>query len=304
MTGHGHDHAHPPDFGRAFLIGIVLNTGFVIVEAAYGYLSNSMALVADAGHNLSDVLALVAAWAASRLAERPATPRYSYGLRGASILAALANGVLLLAAVAMIAWEAAWRLARPVPVASGTMIAVAAVGILVNGATALMFARGRHADLNVRGAYLHMVADTGISAGVVAAGLLIAWTGRGWIDPAISLLVAAIIFRSTLRLLREAVAMSLASVPAGIDPGAVERHLLALPGVAAVHDLHVWPVSTTDTVLTAHLVMPGGSPGDAFLEAAAAGIADRFGIRHVTIQVETSSPAAAAACVARAECVG
>lgn len=288
-----HAHAHAPaDFGRAFLLGIVLNAGFVVVEATYGLLSNSMALIADAGHNLSDVLGLVAAWLAVTLSRRPATARYSYGLRGSSILAALANAVLLLVAVGVIAWEAMWRLIEPAPVASGTVVAVAAVGIAVNGVTALMFARGRKADLNVRGAYLHMVADAAISAGVVVAGLLIGITGRNWIDPATSLLVVAIILRSTWGLLREAVGMSLASVPAGIDPDEVERHLLALPGVSRIHDLHVWPVSTTETALTVHLVMPGGCPGDAFLETAADGIVRDFGIAHATFQVETGAECA------------
>lgn len=290
---HGSQHAHAPaDFGRAFLIGIVLNTGFVVVEATYGVLSNSMALIADAGHNLSDVLGLVAAWIAVTLSRRPATPRYSYGLRGSSILAALANAVMLLVAVGVIAWEAVWRLIEPAPVASGTVVAVAAVGIAVNGATALMFARGRRGDLNVRGAYLHMMADAGISAGVVVAGLLIGLTGRSWIDPVTSLVVVAIILRSTWSLLREAVGMSLASVPSGIDPDAVARHLLGLPGVTRIHDLHVWPVSTTDTALTVHLVMPGGCPDDAFLEAAAAGIAREFGITHATVQVERGAACA------------
>lgn len=281
-------HAHvPEDFGRAFLIGIVLNTGFVLVEATYGILSNSMALIADAGHNLSDVLGLVAAWIAVTLSRRPATARYSYGLRGSSILAALANVVLLLVAMGVIAWEAVQRLLEPAPVASGIVIAVAAAGVAVNGVTALMFARGRRGDLNVRGAYLHMMADAGISAGVVVAGLLIGLTGRSWIDPVTSLFVVAIIGRSTWSLLREAVGMSLGAVPPCIDPAAVERHLLALPGVARIHDLHVWSVGTTDTALTVHLVMPAGCPGDPFLERAAAGISHDFGIAHATFQVET-----------------
>lgn len=292
MSGSAHAHgAHAPvDFGRAFLVGIVLNTGFVLIEAAYGVLSNSVALIADAGHNLSDVLGLVAAWIAVTLSRRPATPRYSFGLRGSSILAALANAVLLLVAIVVIAWEAIRRLLEPAPVASGIVVAVAAVGIAVNVATAAMFARGRRGDLNIRAAYLHMMADAGISAGVVVAGLLIGLTGRDWIDPVTSLLVVAIVFRSTWGLLREAVGMSLASVPPGIDPAAVERHLLALPGVTRIHDLHVWSVGTTDTALTVHLVMPGGCPGDPFLEQAAASIAHEFRIAHATFQVETGEP--------------
>lgn len=286
--GH-HHHGHgggQPDFGRAFAIGIALNLIFVAVEAAYGFLANSMALIADAGHNLSDVLGLAIAWGAAILAKRPPSRRFSYGLRGASILAALANALLLLIAVAFITYHAVMRLIIPDLVDGETVIVVAAIGILVNGATALMFARGRRSDLNVRGAYLHMVADALVSAGVVVAGIAIATTGWLWVDPVASLIVAGLIFIATADMLRESLTMALAGVPRGIDPEAVESHLLALPGVERIHDLHIWPMSTTESALTAHLVMPDGYPGNLFLADCAHGIAHRFGITHSTFQVE------------------
>jgi cobalt-zinc-cadmium efflux system protein len=285
--GHGHGHSHAPaDFGRAFALAIALNLGFVAVEAFYGFLANSMALLADAGHNLSDVLGLAAAWLAAILAKRPPSRRFSYGFRAASILAALGNAVILLVAVCFIAYHAIVRLIIPDLVEGDTVMAVAAIGIAVNGATALMFMRGRHSDLNVRGAYLHMVADALVSAGVVVAGLGIALTGQLWIDPVASLIVAGIIFLGGADLFRESLAMALAGVPRGIDPDEVEAHLTALPGVERIHDLHIWPMSTTEFALTAHLVMPGGFPGDAFLQACAHGIEHRFGIGHATLQVE------------------
>jgi cobalt-zinc-cadmium efflux system protein len=283
---HGHAHAHPADFGTAFAVGIALNLAFVGVEAGYGFMANSMALLADAGHNLADVLSLATAWGAAILSKRPPSRRFSYGLRASSILAALANSVILVLAVSYIAYHAVVRLLIPDLVAGGTVSVVAAVGIAVNGATALMFARGRRSDLNVRGAYLHMVADALVSAGVVIAGLAILATGWVWIDPIASLIVAALIFVAGADLLRESVTMALAGVPAGIDPDAVEAHLNGLPGVARIHDLHIWPMSTTEYALTAHLVMPAGFPGDAFLADCAQGIAHGFGITHSTLQVE------------------
>jgi cobalt-zinc-cadmium efflux system protein len=245
-----------------------------------------MALIADAGHNLADVLSLATAWGAAILSRRPPSRRFSYGLRASSILAALANAVILLIAVSYIAYNAVIRLLIPDLVAGGTVSIVAAVGIVVNGATALMFARGRRSDLNVRGAYLHMVADALVSAGVVVAGLAILATGWVWIDPVASLVVAALIFVSGADLLRDSATMALAGVPPGIDPDAVEAHLSGLPGVARIHDLHIWPMSTTEFALTAHLVMPAGFPGDAFLADCAQGIAVSFGITHSTLQVE------------------
>ena len=285
--GHHHHHAHhAADFGKAFAAGIVLNLGFVAVETVYGFAANSMALLADAGHNLADVLALATAWVGAILAKRPATPRFSYGLRAASILAALANSLILLIAVSFIAYHAVMRLIIPDFVAGGTVTIVAGIGILVNAATALMFARGRRSDINVRGAYLHMVADALVSAGVVGAGVLIEATGWLWIDPVASLVVAGLIFLAGADLLRDSVTMSLAGVPRGIDPDKVEAHLLGLPGVARIHDLHIWPMSTTEFALTAHLVIPDGYPGDAFLADCAHGVAHHFGITHATFQVE------------------
>ena len=283
---HDHHHHHPAEFGRAFALGIALNLGFVAVETVYGFLANSMALLADAGHNLSDVLGLAAAWAGAMLARRPPSRRFSYGLRAASILTALGNSLILLIAVSFIVYHAVMRLIIPDVVAGGTVTIVAAIGIVINGATALMFARGRRADINIRGAYLHMVADALVSAGVVVAGIGIAFTGWLWIDPVAGLVVAAIILIAGADLLRESLIMALAGVPRGIEPEEVEAHLLDLPGVARVHDLHIWPMSTTEFALTAHLVMPDGFPGDRFLADCAHGIEHRFRIGHSTFQVE------------------
>ncbi|MBC7578026.1 MAG: cation transporter, partial [Tardiphaga sp.] len=233
----GHSHA-PASFGRAFAIGIGLNSAFVVIEAVYGYASGSMALVADASHNLSDVLGLVAAWTAAILAKRAPTPRFTYGLKGSSILAALFNAVFLLVAVGAIAWQAAWRLFNPEPVAGVTVMVVAALGLAVNGGTAWLFASGRKGDLNIRGAYLHMVADAAVSAGVVVAGLVILLTGWIWLDPLISLAISALIVWGTWGLLRDSTAMSLSAVPRGIDPAAVRGYLEQCPGVTQVHDLH------------------------------------------------------------------
>jgi cobalt-zinc-cadmium efflux system protein len=256
-----------------------------------------MALLADAGHNLSDVLGLAVAWAGLRLAERPASPRFTYGLKRSTILAALANGLLLVLACGAIAVEAVRRLADPQPVPGATVMAVAAVGILVNGLTALLFARGRKGDVNIRGAWLHMIGDAGISAAVVVSGLIILRTGHYWIDPALSLVVVAVIIRGTWGLLRESTALALDAVPPGIDAAAVAGYLGTQPGVAGVHDLHIWPMGSTDTALTAHLIFPAGHPGDAMLADIAHGLDHRFGIGHVTLQVETGqTPCITAAC--------
>jgi cobalt-zinc-cadmium efflux system protein len=284
--GHGHHHHAPKDFGRAFAVGITLNLGFVIVEAIYGFLANSMALLADAGHNLSDVLGLAIAWGAATLAKRPPSRRFSYGLRSVTILAALANALILLGAVAFIVYHAVVRLIIPDLVDGEAVVIVAAIGIAINGATAYMFARGSKGDLNIRGAYLHMLADALVSAGVVLAGLGIAFTGWLWLDPMTSLIVAALIFIGTADMLRESGTMALGGVPRSIDPDAVEAQLGGLPGVARVHDLHIWSMSTTEFALTAHLVMPGGFPGDAFLRDCAHDIEHRFGITHSTLQIE------------------
>lgn len=285
--GHGgHTHA-PAQFGTAFAIGIGLNTAFVIVEAVYGYLGNSTALIADAGHNLSDVLGLVVAWAAVMLAKRPPSVRFTYGLRGSSILAALFNAMFLLVAVGAIGLEAVQRLFRPEPVAEMTMIVVATVGIVINGATALLFASGRRHDINIRGAYLHMVADAAVSVGVVVAGLAIMLTGWTWLDGATSLVIVAVILWGTWGLLRESTAMSLDAVPPSIDPVAVRGYLERCPGVTEVHDLHIWPMSTTEVALTCHLVIPSGAPGDAYLFGITHHLHEAFGIQHSTIQIET-----------------
>ncbi|MGN6280113.1 MAG: cation diffusion facilitator family transporter [Sphingomonas sp.] len=285
--GHGHGHSHAPaDFGRAFAIGIVLNVAFVAIEAGFGFVAHSVALLADAGHNLSDVLGLAVAWGGATLAKSAPSKRFTYGLRGSSILAALTNAVLLLVALGAIVLEAIQRFGDPATTAGTTVSAVAGVGIVVNLATALLFARGRKGDINIRGAFLHMAADAAVSAGVVVAGLIIWKTGIGWIDPAVSLAIAAIIFWQTWGLLKESIEMSLSAVPRGLDYDAVGDALAALPGVTDSHDLHIWPMSTTETVLTAHLLMPGGHPGDAFLAGAQAMLHERFAIAHATLQIE------------------
>ena len=289
----GHSHA-PATFGRAFAIGIGLNITFVAIEAAFGFVSNSVALLADAGHNLSDVLGLVVAWVASALAARAPTTRFTYGLRGSSILAALFNAMFLLVAVGGIAWEAIIRLNYPEPVASITVMAVAAVGIFINGFTAWLFASGRKGDLNIRGAYLHMAADALVSAAVVLAGLAMLLTGWLWLDPLVSLLVVLVILWSTWGLLRDSVAMSLAAVPASVDIDQVKAYLMGLKGVVQIHDLHIWPMSTTETALTVHLVMPDGFPGDIFLMQTVDELREHHGIDHPTIQIETQLDTACA----------
>ena len=282
---HGHSHA-PADFGRAFAIGITLNLAFVVAETVFGFIANSMSLLADAGHNLSDVLGLVVAWAGATMAKRAASPRFTYGLKKAPILAALANSLFLLIAVGAIGAEAIRRLIQPSTTEGGMVMVVAAVGILINGATALMFARGRDHDINIRGAYLHMAADAAVSAGVLFAGLVIIWTGQRWVDPVMGLVVAVVILWSSIGLLRESAWMSLAGVPSGIDVDVVEGELAQLPGVETVHDLHVWPLSTTENALTAHLVVPGSESTDELLRAARKMLHDRFHIEHCTLQIE------------------
>jgi cobalt-zinc-cadmium efflux system protein len=284
--GHGHSHA-PADFGFAFGIGITLNILFVIVGVAFGLIGHSIALIADAGHNLSDVLGLVMAWVASVLVKRAPTKRFTYGLRGTSILAALFNAVFLLVATGAIALGAIQRLFEPQPVAGKLVMIVAAIGIVLNGFTALLFLRGRNDDLNLRGAFLHMAGDAVISLGVVVAGLLILLTGWLWIDPVVSLAISAVIVAGTWSLLRDSLSMTLQGVPPGIDINAVRGFLEKCPGVCAIHDLHVWPMSTTEIAMTCHLVMPAGHPGDAFLHELAGELAMRFKINHPTVQIET-----------------
>lgn len=298
---HGHDHKHdhkhghshgpgghshgPLTFDRAFAIGITLNILFVIVEFGTGFVAQSVALMADAGHNLSDVLGLCVAWAGATLAKALPSKRFTYGLKASTILAAMLNALLLLMAMGAIVFEAVQRIGEPANVKGMVVVVVAAIGILVNAATAWLFARGQKSDINLRGAYLHMAADATVSAGVMLAGLAIWWTGAGWIDPVTSIVVAMLIFWQTWGLLRETVEMSLNAVPRAIDFDQVEAALKGLPGVSAMHDLHIWPMSTTETVLTAHLVMAAPA-SDAFLADAQKMLHDRFAIGHATIQIE------------------
>ncbi|MFC3711113.1 cation diffusion facilitator family transporter [Sphingoaurantiacus capsulatus] len=292
--GHRHDHGHahaPANFDRAFAIGIGLNLAFVAVEATYGLISGSLALLADAGHNLSDVLGLVLAWAAAWAGRRRPTGRYTYGFRRASILASLANAVLLLVAVGVIVAEAVGRFSEPRPVETGTVMIVAGIGILINAATAWFFFSGRKSDLNIRGAYLHMAADAAVSAGVVIAAFAMQATGMLWIDPAVSLIVAVVITIGTWGLLSGSVALALDAVPEHIERHEVEAYLAALPGVSAITDLHIWAMSTTEVALTAHLVRPGADVDDAFILDAREELGAKFGIGHVTLQVENGDGA-------------
>jgi cobalt-zinc-cadmium efflux system protein len=292
---HSHDHGHndghshaPNDFGAAFAIGITLNFGFVIVGATYGFLSNSMALIADAGHNLGDVLSLVVAWIASILIRRAPSQRFTYGLRSSSILAALFNAVFLLITTGAIALEAVQRFLRPAEVAGQTVMVVATIGIAINSATAFMFVRGRKDDINIRGAFQHMAGDAAVSLGVVAAGGAMLLTGWNWIDPAVSLAIVAVIVATTWGLLRDSLTMTMHAVPPGIDAPGVRQYLASWPGVCAIHDLHIWPMSTTETALTCHLVIPTGHPGDEALRTITEHLRDRFAIPHATIQIEIS----------------
>ncbi|ATW02322.1 cation transporter [Sphingopyxis sp. BSNA05] len=300
-AGHHHNHGHfthshhdrhgahghmPTNFSRAFALGISLNIIYIIVEVIFGLLAGSMALLADAGHNLSDVLGLAVAWAGAELSKRPPSKRFTYGLGGSSILAALLNGLFLLVACGAIAWEAIERFSAPSPVASSTVVIVASLGIVINFGTAMLFVSGQKEDINIRGAFLHMMADAGVSAGVVIGGIAIYFSGLNWIDPLISLLIVALIFWSTWGLLSEAVRMSLAGVPRDIDVEEVMAYLTALPGVQAVHDLHIWPMSTSETAMTAHLVLPEGHPGKGFLATVQKELNRLFSIHHITIQIE------------------
>jgi cobalt-zinc-cadmium efflux system protein len=298
-AAHGHDHAHghghhhhiPTSFGRAFAIGIVLNGAYVVAEATWGLLANSLALIADAGHNLSDVLSLAAAWLAAGLTRRAPSARYTYGLRGSTILAALSNAVLLLVVTGGIAWAAILRLMQPQPAAGVTMMAVAGAGVVVNAVTAMMFMSGRKDDLNIRGAFMHMASDALVALGVVFAGGLILLTGWTWLDPAMSLAIGAIIIAGTWSLLRESLDLALQAVPTGVDRAAVMDYLIALPGVSEVHDLHIWGMSTTETALTAHLVRPEADVDDALLQNVCNDLRSRFSVHHATLQIENGAGA-------------
>jgi cobalt-zinc-cadmium efflux system protein len=283
-AGHGHDHA-PANFDRAFGIGIALNIAFVAIEAFYGWKINSLALLADAGHNLSDVIGLVLAWGGALAGRLRPDARHTYGWKRASILAAFINALLLLVAMGSLAWEAVHRLQSPQPVEGVTIMVVAAIGIVVNTATALLFMRGRKTDLNIRGAFLHMAADALVSAGVVVAGGLALWFGWAWLDPVVSLLIAAVIVIGTWNLFKQSLHLLFDGVPEGVDLHAVQALLESLPGVERVHDLHVWAMGTSQIAMTAHLVMPQGHADDAFLKHATDELHEHFEIEHVTIQV-------------------
>jgi len=292
---HKHDHSPghqaPINYRKAFAIGIALNVSFVAVEAVFGLFAHSLALVADAGHNLSDVLSLVLAWGASEFGQSKPSKRFTYALRSSSILASLANAIILLIAIGAIAWEAFQRFSQPQEVPAVTVMAVAGFGVFINAATALLFMSGRHRDLNIKGAFLHMAADAGVSLGVVLAGLAIKLTGQYWIDPATSLVIVAVIAIGTWGLLSESIRLALQAVPEGVDLEKVENYLASLPNVTEVHDLHIWPMSTTQTALTAHLEMPNGSGGDEFLHSICQYLHDEFQIEHSTIQIEQNAKA-------------
>lgn len=296
ISGHGgghHHHHHPVDrFGGAFAVGALLNSAFVVGEVVYGVLGHSMALLADAGHNLGDVLGLLAAWAAAVLSKRRPTPRFTYGLGSSSVLAALLNAVILLVVTGAVTAEAVRRLLQPEPAAGFVVMAVASAGIAVNGLTAALFASGRKGDLNVRGAFTHMLSDALVAAGVVVAGGVILVTGWTWLDPLVSLAISVVIVLGTWGLLRESLSMALDAAPAWIDPAEVRAHLLGQHGVAGLHDLHIWAMSTTETALTCHLLMPRGHPGDGPLNAICEGLNTRFRIGHATLQVETETDVA------------
>jgi cobalt-zinc-cadmium efflux system protein len=284
-----HEHSHAPcDFSRAFAVGIGLNIAFVAVESFYGWKISSLALLADAGHNLSDVAGLALAWAGGMAGRLAPDSRHTYGWRRASIFAAFANAVLLLVAMGSLAWEAIGRLRVPVQTEGLTMIAVAAVGVVINGATAMLFMSGRSRDLNIRGAFLHMAADALVSLGVVAAGALYLWTRWTWLDPVASLAIAVVIVVGTWRLFRQSLHLMFDGVPDSVDLKDVRAYLLSQPGVEDVHDLHIWAISTSDIALSVHLLMPGGYPGEPFIDAVTARLHDRFEISHPTIQIETS----------------
>lgn len=286
--GGRHHHGDPNNHGRVFVIAIAiaLNTAFVVVEFSYGFIANSTALMADAGHNLSDVLGLLLAWGAAILARKAPSKRYTYGLRSTSILAALANAMFLLMACGAIAWEAVQRFSQPSAVAGLMVTLVAAVGIVINGLSAWLFVKGSKGDLNIRGAYLHMAADAAVSLGVVVAGIAMIFTGWYWLDPVVSLVIVAVVVIGTWGLLRESAQLALSAVPANIEVAAIDAYLRQRPGVTDIHDLHIWGMSTTENALTVHLVMPDGYPGDAFMDDIMRTLKERFSVHHSTLQVE------------------
>ncbi len=289
MSHYNHSHSHSLNFNRAFIIGIILNVLYIIVEIVYGFLINSMALIADAGHNFSDVLGLLLAWGASYLAKTAATEKRTYGLRKSTILAAFFNSILLMIAVGAITIEAVRKIILPEPVQGDVMMIVAGIGFIINALTALLFMKGREKDLNIKGAFLHMAADAAVSLGVVLAGLIILSTGWLWVDPAISLVIVLVITIGTWRLLKDSFQLSMDAVPKGIDLKEVGKYLKGIDGVEEVHDLHIWAMSTTETALTAHLVIPNVTKDDFFLKKICGELHNRFGIEHSTIQIEKSA---------------
>ena len=285
-AGHHHHHVAPNNQGRIFALAIILNTVFVVIEFSYGFIANSTALVADASHNISDVLSLLLAWSAILLTRKQPSQRYTYGLRSTTILAALANAMLLLVVSGGIAWEAIHRFSQPPAVDSLTVSVVAAVGIVINGLSAWLFMKGSKKDLNIRGAYLHMAADTAVSLAVVIAGVAIFYTGWYWLDPVISLVIVIVILVGTWGLLLDSLKLALNAVPEGIDVPAIHEYLNQLSGVTDIHDLHIWGLSTTETALTVHLVMPGGHPGDAFMDDIVQTLNEHYSVHHSTLQIE------------------
>ena len=293
MHSHSHSHSHQHNnYSKAFLIGIILNLSYILIEVFYGLMINSMALLADAGHNFSDVLGLLLAWGAAYLAKTTTTEKRTYGFRKSTILAALFNAILLMIAVGAITFEAVRKLIQPEPVVGTTMMIVAGIGVVINAVTAMVFMKGREKDLNIKGAFLHMAADAGVSLGVVVAGFIIYSTGWLWIDPAISLVIVLVITIGTWGLLKDSFHLSMDAVPTGIELKAVGNYLRSINGVTEVHDLHIWAMSTTETALTAHLVIPGEAKDDYFLKKICGELHSRFGIEHSTIQIEKSAQSA------------
>jgi len=292
MSHQNHSHTQGTNFNQAFLFGIILNVVYIVVEIIYGILINSMALLADAGHNFSDVLGLLLAWGAAYLAKTASTEKRTYGMRKSTILAALFNAIILMIAVGAITIEAVRKLIYPEPVQGQTMIIVAAIGFIINAVTALLFMKGREKDLNIKGAFLHMAADAGVSLGVVIAGLIIVSTGWLWVDPVIGLVIVVVITIGTWGLLKESFHLSMDAVPKDIDLKDVGNYLKSIQGVNEVHDLHVWAMSTTETALTAHLVIPEENKDDYFLKKICGELHSKFGIVHSTIQIEKSAQSA------------
>ena len=288
---HSHDHNHDKitDYNKVFLIGVILNVIYIVVEVIYGLNVNSLALLADAGHNLSDVLGLLVAWGASFLVQKRPTSKHTYGYKKSSILAALLNALILLVAIGGIVWEAIGRFNSPRPINGITMIIVAGIGVIINTLTALLFIKGKENDLNIKGAFLHMAADAAISMGVVLAALIIMWTEALWIDPLISIIIAVIIFFGTWQLLKESTNLALDAVPGSIDQKKVKDFLKNLEGVSDIHDLHIWAMSTTETALTVHLVKPGAEINDSFTNHVAQSLKQKFGIQHITLQIENGN---------------